>query len=192
MKENNIWYYCNDAIVTEGVKLNCYPTDRDKMVPYLLIYEKDLGSETPLLNISSNMTANEESDHNIVDGSDIDFSLNSCVNDDGKGYVITDESSVCNNENISSDDLKSNANITTKSSVYKGYVICSNENCNEHCMLDSDEEVIECKNCGRWLNITHLELLSLPNSEDMNRQSVMNELKRQQEKIDKAEKLKNL
>ena len=194
VKENNIWYYCNDNIVTEGVKLNCYPTDQDKMIPYLLIYEKDLESETPLLNLSSNMTENEESNHNIVDSSDIDFALNSCVHNDGKGYVMTDESSVSNNKYISSDDLKLNAISKTKSAVYKGYVICPNEDCNKHCisMLNSDEEVIECKNCGRWLNITYLELFPVLNSEDMNRQSVMNELKRQQEKIDRAEKMKKL
>ena len=84
MKENNIWYYCNDAIVTQGVKLNCYPADRDMMVPYLLIYEKDLGSETPSVNSSSHMTENEESNHDIVDNSDIDFVLNNCANYDGK------------------------------------------------------------------------------------------------------------
>ena len=109
---------------------------------------------------------------------------------DGKGYVSTDVSSVSNKENISSEDLKLNAISKTKSSVYKGYVICPNEDCNEHCMLNSDEKVIECKNCGRWSNITYLELFPLSNSEDMNRQSLMNELKKQQEKIDRAEKMK--
>ena len=91
VKENNIWYYCNDAIVTKGVKLNCYPTDRDMMVPYLLIYEKDLGSETPSLDISSHMTESGESNHNIIDNSVIDFAIHNCVHDDGMEYVSNDK-----------------------------------------------------------------------------------------------------
>ena len=49
VKENNIWYTCNDSICTNGVKLHCAPTDQDKMTPYLLIYEKDL-ERLPALN----------------------------------------------------------------------------------------------------------------------------------------------
>ena len=41
------WYTCNDAIVEIGVKLNCDPTvdaDERSMIPYLLIYTKDVES----------------------------------------------------------------------------------------------------------------------------------------------------
>ena len=39
-------------------------------------------------------------------------------------------------------------------------------------------------------NIKSLKKFPLVNAEDMNRQSVMKELKRQQDKIDRAEKIK--
>ena len=51
VKIDNTWYTCNDHICTEGVKLNCFSTDRGDKIPYLLIYEK--GNEVELLPVST-------------------------------------------------------------------------------------------------------------------------------------------
>ena len=70
------------------------------------------------------------------------------------------------------------------------YVICPDEDCNERLMINTDDKVVECKNCETMSNISLLKIHVTLDAEDMNRQSVMKELKRQQDKIEKAEKMK--
>merc|ERR1711928_34708 len=77
-----------------------------------------------------------------------------------------------------------------KTSVCKGYVLCPGRDCNKRVMVNSDDEIVDCKNCGTISNISFLELHPLLNSENMNQQSAMKELKGQQEKIVKAENTK--
>ena len=122
VKENDIWYNCNDTVVTEGVKLTCDPSDR--MVPYLLIYEKDLGPETQSLDISSHMTESGESNHNSIDNSDIDFALHNCAHDEGMEYVVNDETSVSSNKNISVDEYnkKNRLNVLKELDIQKNRV----------------------------------------------------------------------
>ena len=81
-------------------------------------------------------------------------------------------------------------NQTLEVSVEKSYVICPDEDCNEWIVINSDDEIIDCENCGTMSNIKILKKFPLLNAEEMNRQSVMKELKRQQDKIDRAEKSK--
>lgn len=56
VKYNDIWYTCDDTVCQPGVTLNC--SRSDSMVPYLLIYEKDVLSQ-PLLNTISNKSEND-------------------------------------------------------------------------------------------------------------------------------------
>lgn len=51
------------------------------------------------------------------------------------------------------------------------YVLCPDENCKERLVINSGDEVIDCKKCETMSNITLLEIFSLPNSQDMNQQS---------------------
>ena len=60
---------------------------------------------------------------------------------------------------------------TAKTFVNKRYVICPDEDCNEQVVINSDDEIIDCKNCGSMSNITFLEKFPLPNSQDMNQES---------------------
>ena len=57
--------------------------------------------------------------------------------------------------------------------------------------MNSDFEIIDCQNCGSMSNITLLEKIPLPKSLNMTQQSVMKELKTQQEEIDRAEIMEN-
>ena len=51
VRNGNTWYTCNDNIITHCVKLNCDPRNQhDLMIPYIVIYEKDLESEMYTLN----------------------------------------------------------------------------------------------------------------------------------------------
>ena len=48
IKDDDIWYTCNDDRIDFGVKLRCNPAIKDDLlIPYLLIYEKVLDSEVP-------------------------------------------------------------------------------------------------------------------------------------------------
>ena len=95
VKENNIWYTCNDSICKEGVKLSCDPTDQDNMVPYLLIYEKDLECELPTLTNVTKPSEIEESNPMIISNNDdVDFLVDKCILTDEKENVINDKSSI--------------------------------------------------------------------------------------------------
>ena len=49
VKDGNRWYTCDDATIRLGVKLNCDPSnEHDHMIPYLVIYEKDVESVIPM------------------------------------------------------------------------------------------------------------------------------------------------
>lgn len=72
VKHENIWYTCNDKVVIEDrVKLNCLTTEKNAMIPYLLIYEKDFLSNLMTPNLSGDRNNNEptlvEKDHDSVD-----------------------------------------------------------------------------------------------------------------------------
>ena len=77
---------------------------------------------------------------------------------------------------------KSSYSGTAETSEHKGYVICPDKDCDERIMINSDDEVADCKICGTMSNLSFLELFPMPSSEDMNRQSLMKELERQKEK----------
>ena len=63
-------------------------------------------------------------------------------------------------------------NQTLEVSVDKSYVICPGENCNEWIVINSDDQIIDCENCGTMSNIKLLKKFPLVNAENMNRQSV--------------------
>ena len=72
-------------------------------------------------------------------------------------------------------------NQTCDVSVDKSYVICPDKGCNEYIMVNSDDEIIDCKSCGTMSNVKLLKKIPMPNAEDMNRQSLIQELKRQRQ-----------
>ena len=47
-------------------------------------------------------------------------------------------------------------------------------------MVNSDDEIIDCKSCGTMSNVELLKKIPMLNAEDMNRKSLIQELKRQQ------------
>ena len=201
---DNIWYTCNDSHCTEGVKLRSSSTDIGNEIPYLLIYEKV--SETLLL--TSNVC--HESDDPVVindDDSDIDFCFHNTQTKRRKIRTCLEESTTCNfqkskvpkfpnefhnfekridgNESLDHDSCQ-----TINKSLSKRYVICPDEGCNEPVELNTDDEFADCKKCGTMSNISLLQLLPL--TEDMNRLSLLRELERQKDKIDRAEKAKRI
>ena len=60
---------------------------------------------------------------------------------------------------------------TAETSVSQKCVQCANEECNERIVINSDDEIVTCKNCGSMALLSCLELLSMPNSDDLNQQS---------------------
>ena len=75
VKDGDTWYTCNDNVITLGVKLHCDPNNRlDLLIPYLLIYEKNLESEISIPSNVSHPTEIQESDQMITaDDSNVDF-----------------------------------------------------------------------------------------------------------------------
>ena len=109
IKENNIWYRCNDSHceVNENVKLNYDQIDSDRETPYLLIYERNVESDIP---ICTNVEKVEETTFTILENNTKDVDLNTdtyviCPHEDcNKQHVITseDEIIVCDCGTVSS------------------------------------------------------------------------------------------
>ena len=82
VKFGDTWCTCNDTSITPGVKLNCDPANKhDRMIPYMLIYEKD--TECRMLFPSTvNETAETEGNDSMVVEKDmndhVDFSVAQC------------------------------------------------------------------------------------------------------------------
>ena len=142
VRYNNTWYVTNDG--------NPNSVLNSDDVPYLIIYEKD----------------NDVQDNNIVSESplhevtDIEHTFD--VNNVNDVFHMSDESDPANIAHVNEPKSSSLDSGTAKTSVYKGYVIWPNEDCNERFVINSDEEIIDCKNCGTMSNITFLELFQSP------------------------------
>ena len=60
---------------------------------------------------------------------------------------------------------------TAKNSLNKSYVICPDKYCKKQVVINSDDEIIDCRNCGSMSNSALLEKFPLPNSQYMNQES---------------------
>ena len=134
------------------------------MIPYLLIYEKEnqLNLLTPSNNVSHQSekedpkVVTDDHDHEV----DFQFHINSSQSVSNCESTSVSESKrekrklqACLKELSSDNAYEPKIQKLSKTSVCKGYVICPNEDCNEHLVINSDEEVIDCKNCGTMSNI---------------------------------------
>ena len=130
VKRNNIWYTCNDVAIKEDrVKLSCLTTEKNTMIPYLLIYEKDDQSNS-LTAISTysqldNQTQIpvENNHYNIVNVE--------------KDVSIKRKLQATSPDNADTVKLQKLSKQSQNSTACKLYVICPDENCDKHIVVNS-------------------------------------------------------